>query len=785
MLRFLISPRQLAVWGGVLLAMSLLAGCSGSGNSLSEDSNSDAATPGGPGPAPPPSGWAVFDASPSGRAGQGVVFEGEFVGTDEIHFARGANADGRDHEEYYAPGGVPPEPMPAPEEQDDVYRHSTWGAFGADRAPHNGDYLLPTDTSRWPDFTADIAFLRFEATADDLFVQIRFVSFPAPDAQIATLTFTSVGAVPPFVPWPRNAGIGSAHSVAVTLWGDGGEVADSAGAAALLEDIGGAVRITDHAIEARIPLGSLPAGPWQVGAGSGLADPADPTQYWTVPAGAPTASSPGTDDANAPGSNVWDLMFTPRDPQWFDDHVQADLLAAGDVTSATIVVNPAVLQARASQPAPPIVGRVAHTYQSAFDFGDGIVRGSPGTPPVPFSAPAGVKPRDLAVNYEYTGAIQPYFAYIPSSYPASSHDWPLVLYFHGLNNYIWEPFGLTLGLEDELEARGYLFASLLGRGDISFEDRGELDPLEVIAHLRQRYRIDPSRIYLVGHSHGAGGVLNVSRRNPDLFAAVVPAQILDQPQLPENLRHVPTLHIAGQGDPIDSGSGARARYDALSALGYDSQYLLYSLKTHENSSIYDALPMIFDLYDRSVTPENPATVVYTRAGGDFNADLGLLHDGAYWVSDMVAADPAQDMHITAESFGIPHAPLDVAGATRTPDMPIDTGGPSGRSLAIHAQTTPDFGPPAAVEQRVSLLANNLAAVTLDTLRMAIDVRNAAVFELDIDHDLQLFLQSVSGSSLDWQVLNGAGVPIDSGTASLSNGSFEIPVPAAAVSLVFP
>ena len=42
--------------------------------------------------------WPIFDEPPSGRANQGVVVNGEFVGTDEVHFARGANADGIYHE---------------------------------------------------------------------------------------------------------------------------------------------------------------------------------------------------------------------------------------------------------------------------------------------------------------------------------------------------------------------------------------------------------------------------------------------------------------------------------------------------------------------------------------------------------------------------------------------------------------------------------------------------------------------------------------------------------------
>lgn len=765
----------LAVSGSIT---ALLVSC-GTSTGVVDETQDNGTSPIGP-------VWAIFDAPPSGRANQSVIVDGEFVGTDEIHFARGANADGLHHEQYYAPGGVPPEPQPTPVEDDDVYRHSTWGAFGTDRAAHNGDYLLPTDLARWPDFTADIGFVRLEATETDLFLQVRFVSFPAPDAQIATLTITSNSDNPEVADWPRNAGIRSNHSHALTIWGlsentGGGELAIAVNAAvADLQSIGGEVRITDHAFEARVPLASLPAGPWQLGVGTGLADPDDPTQYWTVPAGAPTESMPGTDASTAPGSNVWDLAFTPHDPNFHDDHIQGDLLLNGDVSAATTFVDLAALQTRASVPAPAITGRITHTYESEFDFGDGISRGSPGTPPVPAApVPNNVRPRDTAVNYEYTGKLQPFFAYIPQDYPNTDHDWPLVLYFHGLNNYIWEPFGLTLGLEDQLEARGYLFASLLGRGDISFEGRGELDPLEVISHMQARYRIDPNRIYIVGHSHGGGGVLNVSRRNPDLFAAVVSAQITEASAQPENFVHVPTIHIAGQQDPIDNGTSARARYNALSSLGYDSQLLIYQAKTHENSSIHDALVEIFDLYDRSTQDPNPANVVFTRGGGDFDESLGLLHDGAYWVSEMVAADPSQDMSIRATSFAIAHLPLDPNAATTIADQPVDTAGPSGRSLATLSQTMPGFGAMTDAANRASIVASNLVATTLDVQRMALDFTLQLQFDLSLANDLALTFLNITGNSINWRILDSNGTEIVAGSSAVVQDRATIPVPQAA------
>jgi poly(3-hydroxybutyrate) depolymerase len=772
------------IFGATAVVLSLAA-CGDNSPRLGEDNGGNSAN-----------SWPLFDGMPSGRANQSVIVDGEFVGTDEVHFARGANADGIYHEEYYClnPLDCPPTPQPSPVEDDDVYRHATWGAFGADRAAHNGDYLLPTDTNRWPDFTADIAFVRLEADDSDLYVHIRFVSFPAANTQIATFAFSNAGTTPTVNAWPRNAGIGSAHSHAFTLWGDGGEVAEVGGVSSDLISLGGEVRTSGHALEARIPLSALPAAPWRLNVGAGLADPNDHRQYWTVPAGSPTATAPGTDANNAPGSNVWDLAFTPHDPNYHDDHIQADLLLAGDVSDAHAIVNLAAMQSQASTVAPAITGRINHTYQSAFDFGDGITRGPGAIPPPPNLGPAAglipntVKPRDTAVSYEYTGAMQPYLAYIPTAYPSSSHDWPLVLYFHGLNNYAWEPFGLTLGLEDELEARGYLFASLLGRGDIFFEGRGELDPLEVIEHMSARYRIDKNRIYILGHSHGGGGVINVSSRNPDLFAGVASTQIINGPARPENYLHLPTMHIAGLGDPIDTGNGANSRYQAGADLGYDTQSIVYTLKTHENSAIYDSLTQIFDMFDRHTNPENPGEVIYTRSGGDFDVSLGLLHNGAYWVSNMQAANDAADMTIRAQSFGIAHQPLDPSNATTTQNNAFDSGGINSplRTLGTHNQSIPAYGPAITVSNRVDIGTTNLAAATFDIARMQIDLQAPdAVFNLNLSHDLNLQLSNAGVSSLNWQAEDGSGATISSGTATLTNNTVDIAVPATTAVLRFP
>jgi poly(3-hydroxybutyrate) depolymerase len=57
----------------------------------------------------------------------------------------------------------------------------------------------------------------------------------------------------------------------------------------------------------------------------------------------------------------------------------------------------------------------------------------------------------------------------------------------------------------------------------NWEDWGRDDAMEVLALVKQRYRIDESRIYLTGHSMGGHGVYHLGSLFPDQFAAIGPS----------------------------------------------------------------------------------------------------------------------------------------------------------------------------------------------------------------------------------------------------------------------
>ncbi|MDX6665124.1 MAG: hypothetical protein QOG68_1330, partial [Solirubrobacteraceae bacterium] len=406
----------------------------------------------------------TFDGTPTGIFRTAAIDRGEWIYTNGLHFARGANTDGLHRTDYYPtnPQGDDPTHIGR-----DLHNALTYDCFGAHRTTHNGDYVLPTDAKAYPEGTADLAEVRMAIVGSSLHVRFLWNSFPKADAQIATLTFGGAGSG--VRAWPHNARLSSGWDTALTVWGTGGTITQAAGG-----DTPVAVTAGDHVTEATVPLAALPAGPWTLSGGSGLTDPAHVGQYWDVPTGLSSATAPGSGGPTSP-TNVWDLLFADDSPWTFDERSQADDLAAGSAAGDTAVVDPADLREHRTVAAAPRTGDIERLFTSAIDDGDGITR-SGGT-----QLPQGVPGFGADETWHYTGRLQPYGMHVPARYPASHRRWPLIVYLHGFTGYLDEPYYNPVGLVDEADRQGYIVASPLERGDYSYSDQGMVDVREVLA----------------------------------------------------------------------------------------------------------------------------------------------------------------------------------------------------------------------------------------------------------------------------------------------------------------
>jgi pimeloyl-ACP methyl ester carboxylesterase len=108
-----------------------------------------------------------------------------------------------------------------------------------------------------------------------------------------------------------------------------------------------------------------------------------------------------------------------------------------------------------------------------------------------------------------------------------------------------------------------------------FTRRAEDLVLATIRHVRQRYHVDPDRIFLSGMSNGGIGAWLIGMHHAPLFAGLAPmAAGLDDVLMPflANLRNTPVYIIHGAKDQVMPVTLSRSIARELTALGYPYVY---------------------------------------------------------------------------------------------------------------------------------------------------------------------------------------------------------------------
>lgn len=165
---------------------------------------------------------------------------------------------------------------------------------------------------------------------------------------------------------------------------------------------------------------------------------------------------------------------------------------------------------------------------------------------------ARVDAQDLRLAYTSAvdGSEQPYRLYVPAAASAQA-PLPLVIALHGTSgdeSTLFDKYG-DGAIKKAAEKHGLLLVSPRSRGMTEHYGIGENDVLCVLADVRSRYRVDPDRIYVTGHSMGGTGAARLALQHPDLFAAAAPlAPAFSHPHLATNAAHVPFWWILGGED---------------------------------------------------------------------------------------------------------------------------------------------------------------------------------------------------------------------------------------------
>ena len=609
-------------------------------------------------------------------AGDAVVSRGELVLEDRPFDDTGADT---------RPGN-------GPVVQTGVDAATLNGLCGPSSTYSTGDLAYPSGEAHGPRNSADLVQVRVAVVRDAVHVVW----------QLQTVVDPAVTAVALLLDTDRDDSTGSAEGFAGV---DSALVATSDGARLDGTAVRSAVDAGANTIEAVVPRGALPAGPWRVNAVAAL------------------RSGDGLgalgDAAHVPDEPVLQAPACKLDVR------QSALLAGRRLPGA--LVDPARLGRGESDQVPLRRGGFTRYYvpEHPLSKGEGIV----GQPRYGQQSSAGL----------YRGTVQPYSLYVPSTYDPRRPA-PVILLLHCLT--CWHTvFDLASfpGVARLAESRGALIVTPFGHGEGGhYEAEAEVDAFAVLADVSRRYAVDQERLYLSGMSMGALGTYRLGLMHPDLWARLLPVApyttpfcVTPAPQTVDcgvpfnyltvfpNARNVPVGIIVGTLDELTPATASRHFADVLTGLGYRFRFWEYATRAHD--------PELHGVTTEQTDPflgdgrreRSPATVTYVA--DRVMAGENDVPDRAYWLSGLrLAADERFGRVDATSGRGSAYRVEPVSGSGSGPAGPWTMRGVDGRPAA------------ASGRNELSLTTRGFEAATVDlaTSRLTRDEPLTVVADTD-------------------------------------------------------
>ncbi len=190
-------------------------------------------------------------------------------------------------------------------------------------------------------------------------------------------------------------------------------------------------------------------------------------------------------------------------------------------------------------------------------------------------------------------SLQPYRVFVPEVYDGTKPS-PLLIALHGMGgdeNSMFDSYGENM--KREAQRVGFLVACPKGRDTASmYRGSAEQDVLDVIAAVRRDYRVDPSRIYLMGHSMGGYGTWSVAMAHPELFAALGPISGGGDPTGMVKIRDIPEYVVHGDNDKTVNVSQSRRMVEAGKQAGATIVYVEVPGGSHTSVAAPQFGPML-------------------------------------------------------------------------------------------------------------------------------------------------------------------------------------------------
>jgi predicted esterase len=214
----------------------------------------------------------------------------------------------------------------------------------------------------------------------------------------------------------------------------------------------------------------------------------------------------------------------------------------------------------------------------------------------PFAGRVGDIRRAYRSNVDRT--LQPYRLYVPTAYSAAQ-NYPLIVALHGMGgdeNTLFDRYN-SRGLQELAEQYSYFILAPKGREPASmYRGSAEQDVMDALAEVRAAYRIDPNRIYMMGHSMGAFGSWSIAMNHPDVFAALAPVAGGGNPTSMQKIRHIPQLVVHGDNDKTVPVRSSRVMVEAAKALGTEVEYVEVKGGGHVDVFV-PAIPKMFEWFN--------------------------------------------------------------------------------------------------------------------------------------------------------------------------------------------
>ena len=164
--------------------------------------------------------------------------------------------------------------------------------------------------------------------------------------------------------------------------------------------------------------------------------------------------------------------------------------------------------------------------------------------------------------------VTPYLLYLPRDYDKTQALHPCIVFMHGGGEggadlqgmFAHGPAAVTQNVPGFKDWSPFILLCPICDG--SWEMARAV--VEVVELAKQRWRIDPDRVFLTGLSHGGTNTWKIALQSPDTFAGIVPVsgRAVEPQQAPAKLKYVTTWIVTGGADG-DYTVGANQMFEEL------------------------------------------------------------------------------------------------------------------------------------------------------------------------------------------------------------------------------